>query len=81
MDVATATLFARYRAWADRLTYESVAALAGLIRDVERYREHGLHRTRMWFDDVRSHRCLSELRSDRAIGVGGGYVAIDRTCG
>ena len=27
MDVATATLFARYRAWADRLTYDSVAAL------------------------------------------------------
>jgi uncharacterized damage-inducible protein DinB len=27
MDVATAALFARYRAWADQLTYESVAAL------------------------------------------------------
>ena len=27
MDVATAALFARYRAWADRLTYDSVAAL------------------------------------------------------
>ena len=27
MDVATASLFARYRAWADRLTYDSVAAL------------------------------------------------------
>jgi uncharacterized damage-inducible protein DinB len=27
MDVATAALFARYRAWADHLTYDSVAAL------------------------------------------------------
>jgi len=27
MDVSTAKLFARYRAWADRLTYDSVAAL------------------------------------------------------
>ena len=27
MDVATASLFARYRAWADKLTYDSVAAL------------------------------------------------------
>ena len=27
MDIGTASLFARYRAWADRLTYDSVAAL------------------------------------------------------
>jgi len=27
MDVGTAKLFARYRAWADRLTYDAVAAL------------------------------------------------------
>jgi uncharacterized damage-inducible protein DinB len=28
MDATTARRFAQYRAWADRLTYEAVAALA-----------------------------------------------------